>query len=378
MAQFDLPGAGDGGKDAVHGGLLGKVRPRVYDPTPDPGKDGKGADVTAAKDNAKEKARARGGGAPADRPVVVIAGPTASGKSALALDAAGEFNGTVINADSMQVYAELRVLTARPGPADEARVPHRLFGVLPASETCSAGRWLRLAADEIAAAHKSGRVPMIVGGTGLYLKALLDGMAPVPDIPPEIRQHAQALYARLGGGAFREELAKLDPVSAAALPPGDAQRLTRAFEVVRATGKPLSQWRREQGAGRPVGGRFAVIVLTPPRAALYAAIDARFETMMAAGAVDEVAALRDLGLDAALPAMKAVGVPQLCRYLEGAMDLDAASAKAQQATRNLAKRQFTWFRNQIVPDFGVSEQYSERNKQKIFSFIRNFLLTRSP
>ena len=311
-------------------------------------------------------------------PIVIIAGPTASGKSALALDAAEEFTGTVINADSMQVYRELRVLTARPTDGDEARVPHRLFGALPVTEACSAGRWLGMARAEIEAARGAGRLPILVGGTGLYLKALTDGLAPVPGIPQGIRSEARRLHARLGGEAFRAELAKVDAEAARRLESGDSQRLIRAFEVVRATGRPLADWQRQGAGGEATDARFATIVLAPPRDALYAAIDARLDTMIEEGALDEVAALDRLGLDAGLPAAKAVGVPELRRHLRGEITLDEALDSAKRASRNFAKRQLTWLRHQMPGAHVVPAQYSESFQPEIFSFICQFLLTGRP
>jgi len=308
-------------------------------------------------------------------PLLIVAGPTASGKSALAMEVAEDFDGVVINADSMQVYRELRVLTARPSAADEARAPHRLFGVLPAAERCSAGRWLGMAAAEIAAARADGRLPIVVGGTGLYLGALTGGLAPVSQIPDDVRAEAKTLHARLGGEGFRAELAKLDPESAAALPAGDTQRLIRAWEVVWSTGRTLADWQRESAAPRMIGARTATIVLSPSREALYAAIDARFEAMVAGGALDEVRALLRLGLDPGLPAMKAVGLRELAAHLRGEVPLEAAIAAASRASRNYAKRQMTWLRYRVVPSLAIDAQYSESLRPKIFSFIRQFLLT---
>ncbi len=310
-----------------------------------------------------------------NRPVLIVAGPTGSGKSALALDVAEAFDGVVVNADSMQVYGELRVLTARPSPSDEARAPHRLFGVLPAAERCSAGRWLGLAQAEIDAARSADRLPIVVGGTGLYLKALLEGLAEVPPASAEIRAEAEALYVEIGGETFRRELARLDPAGASRLPATDRQRLVRAFEVARTTGRPLHDWQRRCPAAPVSGGRIATIVLLPPRRSLYAAIDARLDAMLAHGAVDEVRALLALGLDASLPAMKAVGVREMVSYLCGQSSLDQAAAAAKQATRRFAKRQFTWLRHQLRPDFAVNEQYSERIRPEIFAFIRRQILT---
>ncbi len=311
----------------------------------------------------------------AEQPVIVVAGPTASGKSALALDVATEFTGTVINADSMQVYRELRVLTARPGPEAEATVPHRLFGVLPAAERCSAGRWLRMAVAEIHAARTAGRLPVVVGGSGLYLKALFQGLAPIPEIPDAAHAEAQALHDRLGGDAFRDQLAKLDSGRAARLPVGDAQRLVRAYEVVRATGRTLDDWQRQKPPPPLPDTRFVTIVLEPPRDALYETIDVRFTAMMAAGAIDEVKALKALGLAPDLPAMKAVGVAELSAYLDGRAGLEDAVETAKRATRNFAKRQLTWLRHQMAEGQRFPAQYSESLRPEIFSFIRPFLLT---
>ncbi len=314
----------------------------------------------------------------APEPIVIVAGPTASGKSALALAVAEALGGTIINADSMQVYRDLAVLTARPGAAELARVPHRLYGVIDAAEACSAGRWRALALGEIAAAREAGRVPVLSGGTGLYLRALLDGLAPVPPVPAALREEARSLHARLGGEAFRRALAARDPDAAQRLSPGDTQRLIRAYEVVAATGRPLAEWRRGQGPA--AGPSAAAVVLLPPRAMLYAACDARFLAMMERGALAEVEALLARGLDPALPAMKAVGVPELASLLAGRSSRQAAIAAAQQATRRYAKRQYTWFRHQIAETGSlrklvVIEQFSESLLARILPFIRQSLLT---
>ncbi|HER25600.1 MAG TPA: tRNA (adenosine(37)-N6)-dimethylallyltransferase MiaA, partial [Rhodospirillales bacterium] len=221
-----------------------------------------------------------GSGSVAARPVIVIAGPTASGKSALAVDLAVEFSGTVINADSMQVYDQLDILSARPSPAELARVPHRLYGSVDASESCSAGRWRQMAAVEIEAAWAVQRLPIVVGGTGLYLKALTCGLSPIPDIAAEFRHQATALLGQLGEATFHQELAKRDPVMAARLATGDRQRLIRAFEVSLATGRPLSDWQNEPLSGSPVAARYCTLVVLPERQKLYAGIDARFEQMV--------------------------------------------------------------------------------------------------
>jgi tRNA dimethylallyltransferase len=314
----------------------------------------------------------------APQSIVIVAGPTASGKSALGLALAEEFGGNVINADSMQLYRDLAVLTARPGAAALARVPHALYGVLDAAEACSAGRWRAMAVDAIAAARAAGRLPILTGGTGLYLRALLRGLAPVPEIPPALREAARALQARLGNAGLHQALAERDPEAAQRLAPSDMQRLIRAFEVVTATGRPLSAWQRAQDAAAPY--RAAVVLLLPPRAPLYAACDARFLAMMAAGAVAEVEHLLARSLEPSLPAMKAVGVRELAGLISGSASEATAVAAGQQATRRYAKRQYTWFAHQLPEGPGLtkrvlSEQYSESLAPETFAFIRQFMLT---
>lgn len=287
--------------------------------------------------------------------MIVLAGATASGKSTAALLlaetlAAGGVEAVLINADSMQVYRELRVLTARPTAADEARVLHRLYGVLSAGESCSAERWRQLAVAEIDAARDAGQVPILVGGTGLYIRALLNGLARVPEIPDSVRAAARAELDALGPEAFHRALAARDP-SSARLAPRDRQRMLRAWEVLEATGRTLADW---QSQGQPgLDAPALKILLELDREALYARCDARFDAMMAEGAMEEVRALAAAGLDPALPAMKALGVPALMAYLAGEVERDEAAERAKQATRNYAKRQQTWFRHQYDPDLRV-------------------------
>jgi tRNA dimethylallyltransferase len=306
-------------------------------------------------------------------PVLAVAGPTASGKSALALELADIFGGIVINADSMQIYRDLRILTARPDPVAEAGAPHRLYGFLDAAERGSAAQWRALALDEIAVATRAGRLPILVGGTGLYLRALEKGLAPVPEIPEQTRREAIDLYRLLGGVEFRERLAKLDPDGVRRLPPGDRQRLVRAWEVVRTTGRTLGSWQRGPHPSSPC--RFLMILLMPPREALYAACEARFVRMIEAGALAEAAALAARGLDPDLPAMKALGVPELMRHLRDEMPLEAAIAAAQRATRQYAKRQMTWFRHQTTPGLTLDEQYSQDLLRRSADFVRASVLT---
>ncbi len=279
--------------------------------------------------------------------LVVIGGPTASGKSALALHLAEALDGVLINADSMQLYRELPLLTARPGPADEARVPHRLFGVLGAADAASVGRWLELAEPAIAGAVEAGRLPIVVGGSGLYLSALLRGLAPVPPVPAAARAAAEALFERLGGPGLHAELAGRDPVMAARLRPSDRQRLIRAFEVLTATGRSLADWqarpRFRVRLPQPVAG----FALLPPRPLLHQRIERRLRAMLEAGALAELEALRRAYPGADLPLLKAVAVPELCEHLDGRLDLARALAGAVVRTRQYAKRQVTWLRHQL-------------------------------
>jgi tRNA dimethylallyltransferase len=308
-----------------------------------------------------------------ESPVVVIGGPTASGKSALALALAERMgaeglNGMVINADAMQVYRELRILTARPTPDEEMRVPHRLYGVLSAAQRCTVARWRRLALAAIAGARREGRLPIVVGGTGLYLKALMEGLARVPDIPAEVRAEAKARHAAVGAQGLHAELTRLDPKMAARLKAGDTQRLIRAWEVITATGQSLAVF--QQAVPAPPKLWFVPIRLLPPREALYAACDARCRRMLAEGALEEVRALRTLGLDPDLPAMKALGLRELIACLDGEANRAAALQAFQQATRNYAKRQLTWFRHQMPKAQTWTAQFSESLFEEIFSFIR--------
>src|SRR5476649_2310059 len=278
---------------------------------------------------------------------VLIAGPTASGKSALALVLAEKLGGSIVNADSMQVYSHLRIITARPTPAEEARVPHYLYGHVDAGENYSVGRWCRDIAVAMAEIAAQGRVPILVGGTGLYFKALTTGLAAVPPIPAEIRGQVRARMASEGAAALHGELASLDPVTAQRLMVTDRSRISRALEVVLATGRSLTDWHREGMPALVDSARAAKIFLTCERKQLVARIETRFAAMLAAGALDEVRALERRQLDPLLPAMKAHGVPWLIRHLNGEISLDEAAAGAVMDTRRYAKRQLTWFRNQM-------------------------------
>jgi tRNA dimethylallyltransferase len=281
---------------------------------------------------------------------ILIAGPTASGKSALALALAEKLGGAIINADSMQVYRDLRIITARPTPAEEARVPHRLYGHVDAAENFSVGRWCTEAAEVLAAMQREARVAIVVGGTGLYFSALTQGLAAVPPIPAQIRNEVRGRLASDGVEILHAELTRRDPAAAARLMPGDRARVTRALEVILATGRSLLLWHEANMPAHVDAALAAKVFLMPDRDELLRRIDARFDAMMAAGALDEVHALAERHLDANLPAMKAHGVPWLIRHRNGEIALAEAIEGGKRDTRQYTKRQATWFRNQL-PDF---------------------------
>lgn len=313
---------------------------------------------------------------------IIVAGPTASGKSALALDLARGLGGAVINADSMQIYRELRIVTARPSPADEAAAPHLLYGVRTAAEPGSVAWWRAAALGAMDQAASAGLVPILCGGTGMYFNALIEGLAEIPDPGPDARAEARALLAEIGPAALHARLAEADPETASRLRPSDSQRLARAWEVWRGTGRGLAAWQAAP-ALPPAAWDFSAVLLHPPRAALRNAIEARFGAMLAAGALDEVRGLMELGLDPALPAMRAHGVPELAAYLAGACSLEAASARACQVTSRYTKRQATWFRHHtlsrsgeqkiFLARYGDNEQVSERILAELQHILYNRL-----
>ena len=282
--------------------------------------------------------------------IIIIGGATASGKSGLALQMARGMDAVIINADSMQVYRELPVLTAQPSEAAHAEVPHALYGFLPASERCSVARWLASAKAEIDRALEAGKTPILVGGTGLYLRCLVQGIAVVPEIAEELRMQARALLEEIGNQQFHTLLAERDPPAAARLHPGDSQRMLRAWEVVAQTQVPLHEWQNRPQSPLYPRAMFRCYAVTLPREELYARCDARFLSMLGAGGLEEARAFAALKLDPSLPAMKALGVPELLAFLEGKITREEAITRAQQATRNYAKRQLTWFNNQF-PDW---------------------------
>lgn len=289
--------------------------------------------------------------------VWLIAGPTASGKSAAALALAERTGAEIVNADALQVYRDLRILSARPSPAEEARAPHHLYGVADAAEAWSVGRWLRAVLPVLEAVRERGRPAVVVGGTGLYVRALTRGLAETPAVPEAVRASVEARWGGEGETAFRAVLSHADPAAAARIAPGDRQRLVRALAVAEATGRPLTAWMSDT---RPplARGTWRGAVLAPSRVELYARCDARLGAMLEAGALDEVRALLARGLDTGRPALKAVGVREFGAHLRGALALPQALELAQRETRRLAKRQLTWFRNQ-TPDWPVVEHWAD-------------------
>ena len=311
---------------------------------------------------------------------VLVAGPTCSGKSALALMLARRLGGVVINADSMQVYRELRVLTARPTPEEEAVCPHALYGVRPAASPGSVAWWRGEAVSAMRAAWSAGKLPILCGGTGLYFAALTDGLTDIPDPGEAARQAARDLLASIGPAALHERLAALDPETGGRIRPSDGQRLARAWEVLAGTGRGLAAW-HEAGRLPPAPARFTALLLAPPRDALRAAIAGRFATMLRQGALDEVSALLALRLPDALPAMRAHGVPELAAHLRGSLGLEAACSRAILAQGRYTKRQATWFAHHalapaertdiITTRIAGMTQHSECKTQKILSFVQS-------
>ncbi|MXV45127.1 tRNA (adenosine(37)-N6)-dimethylallyltransferase MiaA [Saccharibacter sp. 17.LH.SD] len=311
---------------------------------------------------------------------IIVAGPTCSGKSALALHLAKLCCGTVINADSMQVYHDLHILTARPAAEDEAAVPHRLYGVLEASQAGSVAWWRQQALSEMQRCWQEGRVPILCGGTGMYLRSLTDGLVEVPDPGEEARREARTLLEEIGAPALYERLLALDPQTASRLNPQDSQRIARAWEVRIGTGRGLSSW-QEEVALPPAPCRFVSVRLDPPRDQLRAAIAVRFERMIRVGALEEVKALLAKKLPPTLPVMRAHGVPELAHVLNGDSSLEEATEMAVRATGRYTRRQATWFRHHALGKegdsiisfhrFDINEKLLESEIQKIENFMLN-------
>jgi tRNA dimethylallyltransferase len=308
-------------------------------------------------------------------PVIVIGGPTASGKSALALALAREFDGEVVNADSMQIYEDLPVITAQPDPGQMALVRHHLYGVLDMRERCSAGQWRDLALDAIRNIQKRGRTPVVVGGTGLYLKALMSGLHDLPPVPADVRDGLNRRLDEEGAPALHAELLSVDSETASGLNPADGQRIVRALEVFVHTGRGLRSWQTGRVEDVPADLRFIALSLLPPRADIYAVANDRFDGMLNNGAIEEVAGLLDRLPADDFPLLKAVGVPPIRAYIAEEIDREKMTELGKRDTRRYAKRQMTWFRHQFIPQMSIETKYSEINWGKIFSKIRSFGLT---
>ena len=300
---------------------------------------------------------------------ILITGPTASGKSALAMAIAEHVGGVIINADSMQVYRELRILTARPSPEEEARLPHALYGFVPSSDAYSAGRFVTDVADALAKARQAGRRAVIVGGTGLYFKALLEGLSPIPAIEPAIREHWRAEAERRGAADLHRDLAARDARMAERLASSDTQRIVRALEVIEQTGRSLADWQQVSGVPVIDEAHAVRLLVTLDREDLHARVDARFDHMLASGALNEVQALEALQLDPDLPAMRAIGVRPLLAVVRGDCSLEAAAEAAKVETRQYIKRQETWIKRHMITWNRISKKYMESKSRDIFAFI---------
>ncbi|MBV00589.1 MAG: tRNA (adenosine(37)-N6)-dimethylallyltransferase MiaA [Rhodospirillaceae bacterium] len=303
---------------------------------------------------------------------VIICGPTGSGKSSLALNLAEKFKGVIINADSVQIYREIKVLSGRPTSDDYRQAPHRLYGVMSIFKPCTLGIWRKMALETIKECDLSGHLPIICGGTGLYIKFLLNELSPIPDIPPSIKLEAREKLEELGNENFRELLLKNDPVSACRIKLGDTNRLLRAWEVFTATTKPLSYW-HEQSRETGSKDKFFKVCLMPKREVLYSKCDKRFLDFVELGAIEEAEALNFITASPELPASKTLGLLELIKYTKGELKLSEAIEQAQRTTRRYAKRQLTWFRHQFDEDFLIQDLCCRKTVSDCFEKIVNFL-----
>ena len=303
---------------------------------------------------------------------VIICGPTGSGKSRFALNLAEKFKGVIINADSVQIYREIKILSGRPTSDDYRQAPHRLYGVMPIFKPCTLGIWRKMALETIKECELSGHLPIICGGTGLYIKFLLNELSPIPDIPPSIKLEAREKLEELGNENFRELLLKNDPVSACRIKSGDTNRLLRAWEVFTTTTKPLSYW-YEQSRETGSQDKFFKVCLMPEREVLYSKCDKRFLDFVELGAIEEAEALDFITASPQLPASKTLGLLELIKYTKGELELSEAIEQAQRTTRRYAKRQFTWFRHQLDEDFLIQNLCCRKTVSDCFEKIVNFL-----
>lgn len=308
-------------------------------------------------------------------PVIVLGGPTASGKSKLGVLVAQEFDGEIINADSMQMYGDLKIVTGHPSRADKADIPHHLYGILGLQERTSAGSWCNTALAAINACHRARKIPVLVGGTGLYLRSLMSGMHRMPFVPKRVRSALNQRLEREGVSALYAELRTVDPRQAMRLGPTDSQRIVRALEIFQHTGKCMSAW--QSGEMEPTSPNLAFFtsILLPDRDELFRAINMRFDRMLEAGAVEEVEHLLASKPDEDYPPLKAVGVPPIRAFLASYIDRDSMVELAKRDTRRYAKRQYTWFQKQIIPDITVQKKHMINPNDEIFAKISKFLLT---
>ena len=300
--------------------------------------------------------------------ILVIAGPTSSGKSSIAMDIAEKCESVIINADSMQVYTDLQILTARPTSQDMFQNPHVLYGIIDGSIRCNVSLWLEHAKNEVEKARMNGKLPILVGGTGLYLNAARHGISEIPEVSEHIHRKAISLYEEIGGSSFKTLLNSFDRKTASRLAGGDSQRLIRAMGVFWQTGKPLSYWQSQPLTGA-ISGNFINVANLPPRQVVYESIYHRISNMLEEGVVDEVELLLERNLDKTLPVMKALGVKQVKSFLENQLEVNSLVSSINQDTRNYAKRQYTWFNNNFISEITIKEKYSKRIVYEIFSKI---------
>ncbi len=310
-----------------------------------------------------------------NKKTIILSGPTASGKSALALFIAQKFDAVIINCDSKQLYKEIPIITAQPTADEMAQIPHELYGCISVAEHCSVGRWIDMVKPVIDKTHADGKIPMLVGGTGMYIKYLTEGIPQMPDIDEEIRTQVRAQIQEEGSAVTHTKLAAIDPDIAAKLEPGDSQRIARAMEVIRQTGKSLLYWQQQKAEAIYPADSFIKFFLSPPREKVYENCNSRFVKMLDAGLMDEMKALDAMQLDPELPSMRSHGVPEMLAYLHGNMTLEEAVEQSQQNTRHYIKRQFTWFRNQMKDTVCLDDFDIDAVKTKMLKELKQFLLT---
>jgi len=302
-------------------------------------------------------------------PIIILAGPTASGKSAYAIKLAKPINAEIINADSKQLYKEIPIITAQPSKKDKELTPHTLYGNVSVTNNFSTAKWVGMANEAIKEAFSKQRIPLFVGGSGLYIKTLIEGLSPIPEIDSDVRDDVRKLYKKLGQEEFFKKLTTKDPIITKRLHPSDTQRCIRAMEVSMQTGKSLTEWQKIAPSPTYPKERFLTLFLSPPREVVYANCNKRFKEMIAKGVVDEVKKVDELGLDESYPAMKAHGLPEIRKFLHGKMSLDEAMSSAQINTRHYIKRQFTWFRHQLSDSISIYPDQLDLVEQKISEFL---------